>query len=82
MQCVWRKGSWKEKHTHTHTIYLDLERVTTFLANNLNWSIRSAVCVLRSKAKQETLVSVWFFRGDLCRLFRRAISFILHVAKL
>jgi len=30
-------------HTHTHTQFLGIGKVTTFLASNLNWSIKSTV---------------------------------------
>jgi hypothetical protein len=68
MQCG-GKVTGKKKHTHN---LLGIGKVTTFLANNLNWSIESAVYILRLKSKRLTLVSMWFNSGDLCKLFRSA----------
>jgi hypothetical protein len=74
---VWRKDSLK-----THNL-LGKGKIA-FLANNLNWSIKSAVYlrVLRFKAKWVALLLVWFIGGDLCKLFRSATSFFILVVNL
>jgi hypothetical protein len=46
-----------ERKKKTHNLF-GIGKVTTFLANNLNWSIKSAGYLLRLKAKQLTLVSM------------------------
>jgi hypothetical protein len=49
MQCGGKVAG--KRNTHTHNL-LGIGKVTTCLSNNLNWSIKSAVCLLLLKAKQ------------------------------
>jgi hypothetical protein len=67
--------------THTHNL-LGIGKVTTFVANNLNLSIKSVIYLLHLKAKRVTLVSMWFIGGDLGNIFRSTTSFLISVVNL